>query len=80
LQLHWQILIALLLTAGGMALLSGNAEANVSLPAREDVQAISWTIELVTFLAAMAIAWFIWRMSKRDSQNKKSKRDMHDSE
>ena len=72
------VLLAVLFSAGGMALLSGNADANVSMPAREDVQAISWTIELVTFLVAMAIAWFIWRMSKRDSQNKKSKRDIHD--
>lgn len=42
---------------------------------KENIQMISWGIEFFTFITAMLVVWFIWRMSKRDSENKKSKRN-----
>ncbi len=41
---------------------------------KDNVQTIVGVLEVVTFVTAMAIAWFVWRISKRDSENKKSKR------
>jgi hypothetical protein len=69
------VLIFVLLAVGGMALLAGNANARVSMPEREHVQTMVWLGEFVTFVTAAAIAVFVWRISKRDSRNKKSKRD-----
>lgn len=68
-------LIFVLLSVGGTALLAGNAQAQINMPEREHVQTIVWAVEFVTFVTAMAIAWFVWRISKRDSKNKKSKQD-----
>jgi len=42
---------------------------------QENVQTIVWVLEFVTFATAMLIAWFVWRYSKRDSANKKSKQN-----
>ena len=42
--------------------------------AKESVQIIVWALEAVTFITAGWIAWFVWRISKRDSNNKKPKR------
>ena len=58
-----------------MVLFAGNADAKISMPEREHVQAIVWAGEFVTFLIAVIIAVFVWRLGKRDSKNKKSKRD-----
>ena len=70
-----RILIFVLLTVGGMALLAGNANARISMPEREHVQAVVWLGEFVSFVTAVAIAVFVWRISKRASKNKKSKQD-----
>jgi uncharacterized membrane-anchored protein YhcB (DUF1043 family) len=40
---------------------------------KENVQTIVWVLEAVTFATTIVIAWVIWRVSKRDSENKKSK-------
>jgi len=40
---------------------------------QDNVQTMVGVLEVVTFATAMAIAWFVWRISKRDSENKKSK-------
>lgn len=40
---------------------------------KETVQMISWSIEIVTFITAMLVVWFIWRASKRASENHKLK-------
>jgi heme/copper-type cytochrome/quinol oxidase subunit 2 len=66
-------LIFVLLAVSGMALLVGNAKAELNMQQRENVQTIVWVFEFVTFITAMAIVWFVWRMIKRDSENKKSK-------
>ena len=58
--------ILVLLAAGGMVLPVGNAMAELSLQQRETVQDISWSVEILAFLAALVIAVFIWRISKRD--------------
>jgi heme/copper-type cytochrome/quinol oxidase subunit 2 len=68
-------LIFVLLAVSGMALLVGNAKAEINMTERENVQTIVWVIEFVTFVTAMAIVWFVWRMIKRDSENKKSRQD-----
>jgi hypothetical protein len=68
-------LIFMSLAVSGMALLAGNANARVSMPEREHVQAIVWLGEFVSFVTALAIAVFVWRISKRASKNKKSKQD-----
>ena len=57
-----------------MTLLAGNAQAVLSMPEKEDVQAIAWSIEFLAFLAAVVIAWFVWRLSKRDLKNRNQKR------
>ena len=68
-------LIFVLLAVGGMALLVGNVKAEINMQERENVQTIVWVFEFVTFVTAMAIVWFVWRMIKRDSENKKSGQD-----
>jgi hypothetical protein len=68
-------LIFVLLTVSGSALLVGNALAEISMSERETVQAIVWVVEILTFLTAVAIGWFVLRMIKRDSKNRKSKKD-----
>jgi hypothetical protein len=69
------VLIFVLLAVSGMALLAGNANAQISMSERENVQTIVWVIEFATFISTMAIGWFVWRIIKRDSKNKISKRD-----
>ena len=66
-------LIFVLLAVSVMALLVGNVKAEINMQERENVQTIVWVFEFVTFITAMAIVWFVWRMIKRDSENKKSK-------
>jgi heme/copper-type cytochrome/quinol oxidase subunit 2 len=66
-------LIFVLLAVSGTALLVSNADAEISMPERENVQTIVRVIEFVTFVTAVAIAWFIWRISKRASKIKKSR-------
>lgn len=68
-------LIFLLLAISGTALLAGNAQAEISMSEKEHVQTIVRVVELATFVTAVAIAWVVWRISKRASKNKKSKRD-----
>jgi heme/copper-type cytochrome/quinol oxidase subunit 2 len=59
----------------GMLILAGNAQAEINMAEREQVQTVVWMVEFVSFVAVMAIIWFVWRISKRDSENKKSKRN-----
>ena len=66
--------ILVLVAAGGMTVLAGNANAVLTMPEREDVQAIAWSVEFLAFLAALVIAWFVWRLSKRDLKNRNQKR------
>jgi hypothetical protein len=68
-------LIFVLLAVGGTVLLAGNANAIISMPEREHVQAVVWLGEFVSLVTAAAIGVFVWRISKRDSKNKKTKRD-----
>jgi hypothetical protein len=69
------VLIFLLFAVSGMALLAGNANARVSFEEREHVQAVVWLGEFISFVTAAVIAVLVWRISKRDSKNKKSKQD-----
>ncbi len=66
-------LIFVLLAVSGTVLLVGNANAEISMSERENVQMIVRVVEFVTFVTAMAIAWYVWRISKRAIKNKKSK-------
>ncbi len=47
----------------------------MTTPQMESVQAISWTIEFLAIFIALVIAVLIWRLSKRDHQNRNAKRD-----
>lgn len=67
--------LIILLVISGMALLAGNAKAEISMPERENVQTIVRVVEFVTFFTAVALAWIVWRISKRASKDKKSKKD-----
>lgn len=40
--------------------------------AKEQVQAIVWIVEAFTLLTAVAIAWIVWRVSRRARDGKKS--------
>lgn len=62
----------------GMAAVTGNAHAVIDMPEREHIQTIVWAVEFVSFVTAMGIVWFIWRIGKRDSENRKAKRDRSD--
>lgn len=68
-------LILVLLVVSATVLLTGNAQARISLPEREHVQTVVWLGEFASLFTAFAIAVFVWRISKRDSKNKKSKKD-----
>ena len=70
-----RVLIFVLLTVIGMALLEDNANAQVKMVEREYVQSIVWVFEFVTFVTMIVIAWFVWLISKRDYKNRKSKQD-----
>jgi heme/copper-type cytochrome/quinol oxidase subunit 2 len=64
-----------LLAVSGMALLAGKANAQINMQEKEHIQNIVWVFEFVTFVTAMAVVWFVWRISKRDYKNKRSKQD-----
>ena len=63
-----------LLVAGGMMLLVNNARA-LKMSEMEDVQTISRMVEFGSLATGLVIGVFVWRLSKRDSEKKKSKRD-----
>jgi len=65
--------IIVLLTVSGIILLVGNAQALLTMQEKEHVQSIVWVLEIVVFVTVMAIAWFVWRISKRAKEKKKSK-------
>ena len=59
-----------------LALLAANAQAgDLTMTEREDVQIISWSVEFIAIFIALAIAVFVWRLSKRDRKNRNTKRD-----
>lgn len=53
----------------------GNAMASLSMSQRETVQDISWSVEILAILIALVIAWFVWRLGKRDLKNRKNKNE-----
>jgi heme/copper-type cytochrome/quinol oxidase subunit 2 len=69
------ILLFVLFAVGGTVSLAGNAMAAMGMPEKEAVQAIAWIVEIVAFITAVAIAWFVLRLVKRDGKDIKSERD-----
>ena len=69
------VLIFVLFAVSGTASLAGDAVAAMGMPEKETVQAIAWLVEIVAFITAVAIAWFVLRLVKRDGKNSKSKKD-----
>lgn len=65
--------IIVLLAVSGIMLLAGNAQAQMNMEEKEHVQSIVWALEIVVFGTAMAIAWFVWRISKKAKEDKKSR-------
>ena len=41
----------------------------------ENVQAIAWTIEIVTLIVALLIAWAVWKVSRRAVQKKQARQN-----
>jgi hypothetical protein len=68
-------LVVVLLAASGTMLQIGAANAKLSLPEREHVQTIVVALEFLSFVVAVAIALFVWHLSKRASKNKKPKQE-----
>jgi phosphate/sulfate permease len=66
--------IVVLFAAVGTVFSAGNARAGLNMTQREAVQDISWSIEILAILAALVIAVFVWRLSKRDQKSKDDKR------
>ncbi|WP_150102938.1 hypothetical protein [Sideroxydans lithotrophicus] len=64
-----------LLAMFGMLPLTGYAQAVLNMSAKEEVQAISWTIEGVTIVTIVVVFGLIWRSSMRDLKNRRSKQD-----
>lgn len=62
--------IVALLAVAGMILPFENAMAALTMHQRESVQDISWSIEILAFLAALVIAVIVWRLGKRDLKNR----------
>jgi hypothetical protein len=67
--------IVALFAAVGMVFPVKNTIAGLTITQRETVQDISWSIEILAILIALGIAWFVWRLGKRDIKNKNSKRN-----
>lgn len=60
-----RIVAALLIAL--LALLAANVQAGeLTIAEREDVQIVSWSVEFIAIFIALAIAVFVWRLSKRD--------------
>jgi len=59
----------------GVATVTDNAHALANMPEREHIQTIVWAVEFVAFVSAMGILWVVWRIGKRDSENRREKRD-----
>jgi len=70
-KIKWGVLVALF-SAGGTMLLTGTANARLSMPEREHVQTVVIVIEFLSFIVAVAIAVFVWNFSKRDRKNRDS--------
>jgi hypothetical protein len=48
------------------------ASAKMSMQEKEHVQTLVWAVEFVTFITVLAIAVFIWRLSKRDGKRQRN--------
>ena len=58
-----------------LVMLANNAQAVIAMPEREHVQTIVWVMELVTFVTIAAIFWFVWRISVRAKENRKTRQE-----
>ncbi len=58
-----------------LAVLANNAQAVIAMPEREHVQTTVWIIEAVTFVTIAAVFWFVWRISMRAKENRKSRQE-----
>jgi len=63
-------LILYLLALGCTVMPATSAHAQLNLQEREHVQTIVWIVEAATFATAIAIALFVWRISKRARKRK----------
>jgi hypothetical protein len=67
-------IVALLTAASGMALAVNNVQAgDLTMTERENVQIRSWSVEFLAIFIALAIAVFVWRLSKRDRKKRNEK-------
>ena len=65
----------ILFAVGAMVLLQGDAHAQLDMPQREGIQTVVWAVEFATFIVILAAVWFVWRISKKASENRKAGRD-----
>jgi hypothetical protein len=52
-----------------------NAGAAIAFQSTPDVQTVVWVVELLAFVAAMAVFWVIWQVSKKGSDRKAGDQD-----
>jgi hypothetical protein len=58
-----------------MVSLQRDAHAQLGMPQRESIQTVVWVVEFATFIVILAAVWFVWRISKKASENKKTGQD-----
>lgn len=67
-------LYSALLAVAAMLLPECNAQAQLDMPERESVQTVVWIVELTAFLLVLGIVWFVWRISRKESEKRKAER------
>lgn len=65
----------ILFAVGAMVLPQRDALAQLDMPQREGIQTVVWVVEFATFIVILAAVWFVWRIGKKASENKKTGRD-----
>lgn len=58
----------------GLALLANSAHAAKSMAEREQAQTVVVTVEVVAFVTIVVILGFVWRISTREANKRKAKR------
>jgi heme/copper-type cytochrome/quinol oxidase subunit 2 len=66
----WIIVVPIV---SGIVWPAGNALAAMTMQEKENVQSLVWILEVVVLIVILVVAWFVWRISKRAAEHKKSK-------
>jgi nitric oxide reductase large subunit len=61
-------------TLAWLALLANNAYATKSMAEKEQTQTIVWIVEAASFIVIIAVSLFVWRISTRATNKRKSEK------